>query len=81
MNKVRQWLEGFLFVLLIALNGFVGVVVRVIKFPIRLTVCWKKGHEWLWLGNGFFGMFAPKKPLKCIRCGKLGSWDEAKNEG
>lgn len=55
-----------LWILLSTVGGFCWMLLRL---PVRLGVCSWYGHDWLWLGNGFFGMFAPSKPFKCIKCG------------
>lgn len=47
---------------------------NLIRFPVRLFfrifVCPFMKHQWVWLGNGFFGFFAPSKPFRCSRCGR-----------
>lgn len=77
MNRLSEFIEMIFFVVVVGLNLLIGLLTRTIKLPVRLFVCSRKGHDWRWLGNGFFGMFAPKKPLKCNRCGKLSTWDDA----
>lgn len=59
------------------LHWIVGLATRCLLLPIRFTDCRMKGHDWFWLGNGFFGFAAPRKPLMCKRCKKLGDWDQA----
>jgi hypothetical protein len=61
--------DGLIFIMLTTIEAIVSFIIRAVKLPIRFTVCKKNGHDWLWLGNGFFGMFAPKYPLKCTKCG------------
>lgn len=68
--------EAILFLILTILSEIVSFFHRVIKLPIRFTTCIKNGHDWRWLGNGFFGMFAPKYPLQCKKCAKLGKWED-----
>jgi hypothetical protein len=69
MSKTKELFYGVLFLLLVTVSNAIEFIWMFARLPIRITYCTAKGHEWLWLGNGFFGMFAPKKNFKCIKCG------------
>ncbi len=69
MYKVIHIFRVTLFLLSVVGYHILEFIWRILRLPVRFTYCQAKGHEWLWLGNGFFGMFAPKKNFKCIKCG------------
>jgi hypothetical protein len=69
MNKLSGLLNALLFLFLIIISSTVEFIWMILRLPIRLSICKIRGHEWVWLGNGFFGMFAPKKNFKCKICG------------
>lgn len=53
----------------IVVSYIITVLWRIIRLPIRFTLCYVFDHDWIHHGNGFFGMFAPRRPFECVRCG------------
>jgi hypothetical protein len=76
MQKIVTFFYAITYIVLTIISKTFEFIWVVLRLPVRFAVCKKKGHDWLWLGNGFFGMVAPKKPLKCLKCGKLSTWDD-----
>ncbi|TPG93531.1 hypothetical protein EEL32_00300 (plasmid) [Brevibacillus laterosporus] len=66
-HEVMDLLRIIPFLLLNVLKWIVLLPVRLLS---RIFVCPIIKHEWVWLGNGFFGFFAPSKPFRCSRCWK-----------
>lgn len=69
-----KFIGNLLMVLYVLFRLSNKITTRIILFPKRLFcrifICPFFKHRWVWLGNGFFGIFAPKKPFRCERCWK-----------
>jgi hypothetical protein len=76
---MKYFLANFVTIIALSIFWLIGFLWMVLRLPVRLLYCSIRGHEWEWLGNGFFGMFAPKKNFKCVKCGfKTGHPEECK---
>lgn len=69
MRRIIELVFLFFYILKYLFLMVFEFIWMVLRFPIRWTTCKKQGHEWLWLGNGFFGFGAPEKSFKCMHCG------------
>lgn len=81
MRIIEELLGGFLLVLMYIWESVSTLFKTIIKFPMRRK-CKKVGHDWLYHGNCFMGMFGPKYPFTCHRCGKIstGKMDDLGDE-
>ena len=68
-NKYRRYIDEMFAIILFSIPVVFSFFWSVIRLPIRLTICNLEGHRWKWLGNGFFGLFAPEKDFGCKACG------------
>lgn len=69
MESITKQIPIILITILLGIGTALNFIWMVVRLPIRLFYCRFRGHEWMWLGGGFFAVFTPKRNFKCVKCG------------